>query len=133
EAAELIEVGDPPIADRAGNDIREIWVREQKPTSGRDTVGFVVEALRENARQILDRGFAQQIGMDRRDTVGTMRSDNREVRHTNLAAAGFVDETDALNQVLVAGDAEADRVEQAAIDLVDDLEVSRQRLLKPRD
>ena len=41
--------------------------------------------------------------MNRRDTVGAMRADDRQIRHANLALGAFLDEADALDASLVAG------------------------------
>ena len=45
----------------------------------------------------------------------------------------FLDQAHARDAALVAGEADPDGIEQAAVDLVDDLQVARQQHLEPRD
>ena len=70
--------------------------------------------------------------MNRGDTVGAMRADDSQVGHANcLRSAPSSIEAHALNPSLVAGKTGSDLIKQAAIDLEDDLQMTRQHHLEP--
>src|SRR5271166_3016440 len=73
----------------------------------------------------------QQGRMNGGDAVGTVRAGDRHVRHAHFALGTFLDQAHALNASLVPGKASPDGPEKAAIDLVDDLQVTRQHALEP--
>ena len=110
---------------------RKRRVRHQQPAARRDAVGLVAETLGKHFGQVLDRHRAQQLGMNRGDAVGAVRADDRQVGHPNLALGAFLDEAYALDASLIAGKACSDLIKQAAIDLEDDLQMTRQHHLEP--
>ena len=65
------------------------------------------------------------------DSVRAVRPDDRQVGHPNPALGAFLDKTYALNASFIAGKACSDLIKQAAIDLEDDLEMTRQHDLEP--
>ena len=131
--ASSAEVGDPAVADGLGDDAGERRVRQQQPAPRRDAVGLVAEALGEHLGQVLHRGRAQQRGVDRGHAVRAVRADDGEVGHADVLGRAFLDQAHARDAALVAGEAAPDVVEQAAVDLEDDLEVARQQHLEPRE
>ena len=64
--------------------------------------------------------------MQRGDAVDAVAADDGEVRHAHALLAVLVDERHAANAGLVAGERLLHLVEEAPVDLVDDLQVSRQ-------
>ena len=75
---------------------------------------------------------AQQLGVNGGHAVGAVRADDRQIGHADLPLGAFLDQADALDASLVAGEAAPDVIEQAPVDLVDDLQVARQHHLEPR-
>ena len=71
--------------------------------------------------------------MDRGHAVGAVRADDGQVGHAHLALAALLDQAHARHAAVVAGVARADVVEEAAVDLVDDLQVPRQHQLEQAD
>jgi len=69
--------------------------------------------------------------MDRGHAIGAVRADDGEVGHADLSLGTFLDEADALNASFVARKAGPDGVQQAPIDLEDDLQVARHHALEP--
>ena len=130
QLGDLAEIGDPAVADRVGDDARQRRIGQQQPAPRRDAIGLVVEALREHLRQVANRRLAQQLGMDRRDAVGAVRADDRQIGHADLVLRPLLDQAHALDAGLVAGKAAPHVVEEAPVDLVDDLELPRQHLLE---
>src|SRR4029077_19746067 len=96
-------------------------------------VGFVAETVGIQFGQVLDSHRAQQLGMDSRDTVSAMRANDGKVGHPNFAFWTLFHEACALNTSLIFGKASSDLINQAAIDFVDDLQMTREHSLKPDD
>jgi hypothetical protein len=71
--------------------------------------------------------------MDSGYTVGTVGANDRQVRHANFALASLFDEAHTLNTPVVAREADANFIEESSVDLVDNLEMARQKYLKPLD
>ena len=71
--------------------------------------------------------------MDGRHAVRAVGADDGEVGHPDVLARAFLDDARALEAALVAGEAAPDVVEQPPVDLEDDLEVTREQLLEPRE
>ena len=69
--------------------------------------------------------------MDRGHAVGAVRADDSEVGHPDFALTLLLDQADTLDAALVSGKADPDGIEKAPIDLVDDLQVARQKVCKP--
>src|SRR5215813_1367789 len=69
--------------------------------------------------------------MNRRDTIGAMRANDREVGHPDLALCTLFHEAYALNPSLISGEPFSNFINQAAINFVDDLEMTREHSLKP--
>ena len=59
-----------------------------------------------------------------------MRAHDRQICHTDLVLRPLLDQADALDAGFVAGKAPPHVIEEALVDLVDDLELSRQHLLE---
>ena len=70
--------------------------------------------------------------MDGGHAVGAVRADDGEVRHADLPLAGLFHQAHALHPSAVAGEPGPDLVEQAPVDLEDDLEMAREQQLEPR-
>ncbi len=70
--------------------------------------------------------------MKRRHPVDRMAADRGEVRHAHVAIAGLVEERQAAQQPVVPGEPRSHGVEEAPVDLVDDLQVPRQDLREER-
>src|SRR5262249_31740863 len=75
----------------------------------------------------------QQVGMNLRHAVGAVTSNHGEMGHTHLARWLVLDETHAPDAIAVSWVAAPDVVEEAAIDLVDDLQMPWDQHLEQRD
>ena len=128
---QLREVGDPAVADGLGDDGRQRRVGQQQPAARRDAVGFVVEAFGEHGREIRHHPLLEQLRMQRGHAVGAVRADDGQMCHAHLPMRAFFDQADALDPPGVAGIPQADIVEEAAIDFVNDFKMARQEVLEP--
>jgi hypothetical protein len=59
-----------------------------------------------------------------------VRADDGQVGHTDPALGALLDEAHTLDPSRVAGEAGPHPIEQAPVDLIDDLQVARQQRLK---
>ena len=100
QLAQLVEVGDPAVADGLGDRAGQRRVRQQQPAPRRDAVGLVVETLGKHLGQILDRLRAQQLGVDRGHAVGAVRADDGQIGHADLPLGALFDQAHALRRGL---------------------------------
>ena len=131
ELLELLEIGDPAVADGVRDHPGERRIREQEEAPLRDAVRLVVEPAREERGKVGHDGLREQVRVERRHTVGAVRADDGEVRHADLPRLALLDEAHARGSCLITGETRAHVVKEAAVDLVDDLEVPRQQHLEP--
>src|SRR5260370_1645479 len=117
EFAQLTKIGHPAVADRFADGAGEFRVGQQQPTPRRNPIRLVVEPLRKHLGQVSNRHRAQQLGVDRCNTVGAVRSDNGQVRHSDLFLRTLLDQADAAEPLLVARMAAPNIVEKPTIDL----------------
>ena len=128
EPAQPVQVGQPAVADRVVEQLAQAGVGQRQEPPRRDPVGLVGEPLRPHLVEVLEHALLEQLGVQRGDAVDRVAADGGQVRHPHALAAVLADERHAPQPVVVAGELRAHLVEEAAVDLVDDLEVTRQRL-----
>ena len=133
EVTELGQVRHPAVANRLGDQTSEVGVRQQEPAAWRDAVGFIVEALGKQIGEILYHGGAQQPGVDLGHAIGAVATDQRQVGHADLFDGALLDEAHAHDARLVARAAPPHVIQEAAVDLIDDLEVSGKHHFKEAD
>ena len=131
QLGEPVKIGDPALADRGGDDARERGVAREQPAPRRDPVGLVVEALRKHLGQVLRDARSQKLRMDRRDAVGAVRAHDRQVGHAHFGLGAVLDDAHACGARAIARETGADRAEEAAVHLADDLGQARQQDLEP--
>jgi hypothetical protein len=127
------QIGDPGFAELGGEDLRETGVALAKPASRRDAVRLVAELLRPQLREIAEQAILQDPAMELRDSVDVLASDDREVGHPDLLLRPLGDERHSAHARLVRRESRAYLVEEAPVDLVDDLEVARQDVTEHGD
>jgi hypothetical protein len=69
--------------------------------------------------------------MDGGDAVRAVRADDGEIRHPDLTFAALLDEAHALDPALITGKLDPHLLDVAAVDLENDLEMTRQQHLEP--
>ena len=125
------QIGYPFIAYRFGNRARQRLVRDQQPPAWRDAVGLVVETVRKHLGQISHCRRAEQLRVKSGYTIGAVRADDCEIRHADVLAGAFFDHARACNPAFVTGESCSNAIEQAAVDLVNDFELTREHMFKP--
>ncbi len=129
----MTEIGDPAVADCPANQFREGRVGREQPTPLGDAVGFAVEPLRPETVEIRNQRRLEQLGMDGRDSVDGVAPDDGEIRHAHLFGRGFFDQRDAAQAIPVSRVSRASALQEAAVDLKNDLQMPRQYMLQKRN
>src|SRR6185312_2893109 len=133
QEGELARIRDPVLSNRLGNQRRERRVGFEQPSTLRNAVGNVAKALRIELGEVSHRAAAQKRGVNRRDAIRAVRSDNRKVRHPHLLDGTLLDEAHALRASFIPGIAPPNLAQETAIDLINDFEMPGQGHLEERD
>ena len=112
---------------RAVIELREAGIAHGDEAPRRDAVGHVAKFFRPQLGEIAQHGLLQQLGVELRDAVDRVAADAREMRHAHVAWPVFIDEREPREARVVAGKSGAHFVEEATVDLEDDLEMPRQQ------
>ena len=117
----------PAVADARGDELREAGIAHGDEPARRDAVGHVAKFFRPQLGEIAQHGLLQQLGVELGDAVDRVAADAGEMRHAHVAWPAFVDEREPRESRVVAGKSGAHFVEEAAVDLEDDLEMPRKQ------
>ena len=107
-------------------------IAEGHPSPRRHAVGDVEELPRRDRVEVLEHGLLEQFGVHGRHAVDRVAPDRREMRHADVSAAAFVHDRQALDEPFVPGMPQANGIEEAPVDLVDDFEVAREEAAEQR-
>jgi hypothetical protein len=95
QPAQLPQVGDPPVADGAGDRAREVGVGQPEPAPGGHAVGLVAEAVGKDLGQVAHGRGTEQLRVDRGHPVGTVRPHDGQVGHADVPVRALLDQADA--------------------------------------
>ena len=134
QPAQPVEIGHPIMVaegfrDRGG----QARVALQQPAARRDAVGLVLEFSRIERVELREEVLLQQRGVQRGHAVDRVRAGDGEVRHAHMPASVLLDDRADALLLVVAGPLRFDELEQARVDLENDLEMSRQHLVEEAD
>jgi len=132
ELLQLIEVGDPALADALTDQLAEARIATGQPAALGDAVGLVVELLRPEFVEVAHQSFLQQFGMQGGDAVDREAADDGQMGHAHLRVGAFLDDAHAGDAVGVAGPPVGHLPGEAGVDLVDDFQEARQELAEER-
>ncbi len=127
QPAQLVQIGYPRLADVVGDQLRELRVGECHETAGRHSIGLVVEFSGVELVEVAHDAGLQQVGVEGGDSIDGEAADGGEVGHTHGAAATVIDQGHPLLPPVVVREAFTYFIHEAAIDLVDDFQVTRQQ------
>src|SRR5262249_2551685 len=103
QLAQFAQIDDPALTDRVANCASECGIGQEQPAPRCDAVGLILKALGKHLGQVFNRGRAKQFGVNCRDAVGTVRSDDGQVVHSQVFVRAFLDQADSPNASFVAG------------------------------
>src|SRR5215472_16475621 len=106
--------------------MRKLRITESQPASRSNSVGYVEELVGPQLVEIVQNGLLQKLSMQRRNAVDGVRANRGQVGHSDILRATFVDEGNTCDAGIIVGEPGADFIQKAAVDLVDNLQVSRQ-------
>ncbi len=69
--------------------------------------------------------------MDSGHAVGAVRANDRKIRHADFSLVALFNQAHALNAPFVTRESNTDIVEQPTVNLVDDLQLTGKKYLKP--
>mmetsp|Transcript_1100 Transcript_1100/g.3068 ORF Transcript_1100/g.3068 Transcript_1100/m.3068 type:complete len:926 (+) Transcript_1100:706-3483(+) len=127
---QALHVVDPAVADGVGDEGRQLGVAPRQPAAGCHAVGLVLELGGEDLVEVVQDLVLHDLRVDGGHAVHGVGRHHRQVRHAHhLLAGALLDDRhagDALPVVTVLG---AQRLQEAPVDVVDDLHVAGQQLL----
>ena len=91
-----------------------------------------MKTVRRHGEEVREQLALHQFGMEFRYAIDRMTSDDRQIGHTHVLFAVFINDRHARDFSLITRKLEANLVEKTAIDFVDDLEMARQDGSKQR-
>mmetsp|Transcript_12733 Transcript_12733/g.53542 ORF Transcript_12733/g.53542 Transcript_12733/m.53542 type:complete len:680 (+) Transcript_12733:784-2823(+) len=131
QPGEQVEVRGPHGgAQRLGDGVGERGVAECQPAALRDAVGLVLELVGPELVEVLEDGLLDELRVDRRHAVDGVAGHQRQRGHAHrLVALVLLDDAHAADAVPVVAEVRAHLLQEAPVDVVDDLHVARQQLL----
>ena len=125
EFCQLLKVAAPVFTDVAVKHLRKAGVGKRDPAARGNAVRDVGEAFRPEAGKVSKEGFDHEVGVDFGDTVHFMRADDGQPGHAHAAAAFFVNDGDAADEVVIHA-LFAQFAQEVFVDFEDELQVARQ-------
>mmetsp|Transcript_15868 Transcript_15868/g.40296 ORF Transcript_15868/g.40296 Transcript_15868/m.40296 type:complete len:476 (+) Transcript_15868:1271-2698(+) len=131
QTLEQVQARDPRVrTKRLVDEIAQRRVAECKPASRRDAVRLVLKLLRVHLVEILEDGLLNQLRVDLRNAVHRVARDERQVSHADHLLVTLLYDGHAILASLVVAKLGAQLLQEAPVDVVDDLHVPRQQLLQ---
>lgn len=126
---EVLKRSDPFVntTEGVGEQLRQGRVAAVNPTTRRDTVGLVLELARIELIELAEDSGSQQVSVKLGDTVDGMRAYNGEVSHADLLGVALLNETHALNLLLVTGVLLSQLLQVNVVNEIDELEMTRKK------
>jgi tetratricopeptide (TPR) repeat protein len=123
---------DPGRANPSSDRLTQARVGAEHPAARGDAVRFIVKSLGKHGREIRDHPPFEQLRMQCGHPVGAVRPDDGEMRHADSFWRAFFDQAHACGTCGVVREPRPHDVQEAAVDLVDDVQLPRQEQLEPR-
>src|SRR5690606_41311909 len=102
-------------------------IAEAEPSPGSDAVGLVVELLRPQIMKLPEQSAGEQIRMQLSDAIDREATDNGKMGHPQHRLTTLLDQRQVAATASVSGPAGLDLVQEAGVDLVNDLQDARQQ------
>ena len=129
QALEFGEVGDPRIANSVGDEVGQARVGLEQPATLGDAVSLVGEVVGHHFVEIAEDGLLEDFRVQGGDAVDRARADKAEIGHTHILVAAFINEAHAAETRQVAGIEVGHLLQEAGVNLVDDLHMTGQDAL----
>ena len=107
--------------------MRQAGVAESDEAPWSDAVGHIAKLIRPQLREIAQHGLLQKPRVQFGDAVDLVAADAREVCHADVARSAFIDDGEPRESFLISRECGAHVLEEASINLEDDLEMPRKQ------
>ena len=133
EFPEVVQILDPAVANLRRDQFRHGGVRLADPATRSHAVRLVVELFGPQLVEVLEERRLQEVGVEGCHAVHGERTHDGEVGHADHLAVAFFDEAHAGEAGVVARPLHGDHAQEAGVDFVDNLQVTRQELFEQAD
>src|ERR1700722_2532480 len=121
---EVLQVADPAIPDLAGHQLRLFGIAHGQPTPRCHPVGHVDEFIGPQIVEVTEQVVLQQLRVQFGDAIDVLASHACKVGHSDELRSRLVDDGHANHSRVIAGESLAYRIQEAAVYLVNDLDVA---------
>ena len=132
ELLQPVEISRPGVADAVGDQGCQTGITCEQPAAWRYPVSDGEELLRPQIGEILDDPGPQDLGVELGDAVDTVAADDGKVGHAQFLVAVLLEDRYPAQRLGPVGEFRLDGIHEAAVDLVNDLEVARDEWLHHR-
>ena len=115
-----------------GDQGAQFRVAQCDPAPRGHTVGHVEEFFRRHSVEVAKHRLLQKLGMEGRDAIDRVAAHAGKMRHAYIFASRFINQRKPPKELIIIRIAQPKIVQEAAIDLVNDLQMARQQLGKQR-
>lgn len=117
-----------------GNEFRQARVGLVEPATGCDAVGNIGELVwTVDLHEILENGGLDQIRVQLGDTVDLVRANDGEICHADHLGLRLLNDGHASEHIALLGEGALNELQELQVDVVDDLQVTRQQVLEKRN
>ncbi len=117
-------------AQQVAKQPRQPWIGLVQPAPEGDAVGHVDDAARRDCLEVDEQRLAQQLGVQRRHSIGAVRADKGEVPHPDAPPVVFIDKRDCGGRRLADRMHAVCRRQMTLVNFVNDLQMARQYALE---
>ena len=121
------EIAGPLRPHRLVDEGRQVRVGAAQPAARADPVGLGVEPVGEDLVEVPKLPLLEELGVELRDAVDGVGSDDGDVGHPDPALARLLDQRHPAQPIPIPHVGQRDVAEKAMVDLVDQLEVAGQQ------
>ena len=118
----------PACADGLVDQSGKFWIGEHQPAARCNAVGLVAETFWKSLVVVMQSSLFQQLRMQFRNAIDRLAANNGKMRHLHAAFTVLSDDAHTPHPRVVVGKAVAHIIQKPAIDLKDDLKMSRQQI-----
>ena len=127
ELFELIEVVQPVLADHLIEQAAQLWVAEANPAPWGNAIGDIGEFLRPELSKLRHQAALHQIAVELGHAIDVVGAHGGEMSHAHGFLALFINDRELAQDGVIAGMFQPYLLQEAAVDLKDQLQMARQQ------
>src|SRR6516164_92748 len=114
---------DPGVSDFAADQTRELRIARHDESARGNAVGDVEKSVRPKFKEVVQGGLLKKLGMQFGHSIDGVAADSGEISHPDVPFTAFIDQRHPGNPRRVIGILKADFVQEATVDLEDNLQM----------